>query len=169
MPHANILELTIEKSRLSYNELISIASNKKKGFTLTCRAKYEDLFKAIIACPFSFFISSDTDGSIINLEDAIDAIYGPMKTSIVTSDDPFERIYNKKGFKLALKIDETYDFKFQLKNFFTPFVNPAWSLNSKSLIDTILELDKKLVRMCLLDFKILKRWIENYKLVHFNE
>ena len=92
-----------------------------------------------------------------------------MKTSIVTSDDPFERIYNKKGFKLALKIDETYDFKFQLKNFFTPFVNPAWSLNSKSLIEVLLELDNNLVCMCLLDLKTLKRWIDNYKLVLFRE
>ena len=87
--------------------MISIASSKKKGFTLTCRAKYEDLVKAILACPFSFFISDDTDGSIITIEDALDAIYGPMKTSYVKIEDAFERVYNKKGYRLALIIDNS--------------------------------------------------------------
>lgn len=145
--------------------MISITSSKKKGFTLTCKATYEDLVKAIIACPSSFLISNNSSGSIITLEDAIDAIYGPMKTSFVTSEDPLERVYNKKGFKLALTIDDTNAFKLQLKNFFTPFINSAWHLNSKYLIDVLLELDNNFFRMCLTDFKALKRLIDNYKLV----
>ena len=84
--------------------MISIASSKKKGFTLTCRAIYEDLVKAIIACPFSFFISNNSKKSIITIEDALDAIYGPVKTSFVLSEDEFERVYNKKGYRLALRI-----------------------------------------------------------------
>ena len=77
----------MEYNALSSDELISIANTKKKGFTLTCRAKYEDLVKAILACPFSFFISSNSKKSIITFEDALDAIYGSLKTSIVKSED----------------------------------------------------------------------------------
>ena len=86
--------------------MISIASSKKKGFTLTCRAIYEDLVKAIIACPSSFFISNNRE-YLITIEDALDAIYGPMKTSFLISEDPFERVYNKKGYRLSLLINNS--------------------------------------------------------------
>ena len=69
--------------------MISIASSKKKGITLTCCAKYEDVVKAIHSFPSSFFISRNTYESIITIEDALDAIYGPMKTSFVKSEDAF--------------------------------------------------------------------------------
>ena len=59
--------------------MISIASNKKKGFTLTCGATLEDVVKSILACPSSFFISTNYSKSIITFEDALNAIYGPMK------------------------------------------------------------------------------------------
>ena len=94
--------------------MISIASSKKKGFTLTCRAIYEDLVKAIIACPFSFFISNNSKKSIITIEDALDAIHGPVKTSFVKSEDEFERVYNKKGYRLAIRIDNSPAFKLTL-------------------------------------------------------
>ena len=87
--------------------MISIASNKKKGFTFTCEASYEDVVKAIFACPSSFFFSRNFDGSIIIFEDAIEAIYGPMKTSFTKSDDPVERVYNKKGYRFARLIDNS--------------------------------------------------------------
>ena len=45
--------------------------------------------------------------SMITLEDALDAIYGPKKTSLVKSVDTFERVYNKKGLRLALRIDNS--------------------------------------------------------------
>ena len=62
----NLLELTVNDDRYrkerdanypcsSSDELISIASPKKKGFTLTSGANYEDIVKAIFACPSSFF------------------------------------------------------------------------------------------------------------------
>ena len=107
MPHSNLLELIFVRNICSSDEMISIASSKNKGFTLTCGAKYEDLVKAIIACPSSFFISNNSDGSIIRIEDALDAIYGPMKTSFVKSEDAFERVYNKKGYRLAIQIDNS--------------------------------------------------------------
>ena len=56
LPHSNLLELILVRNIYSSDEMISIASSKNKGFTLTCGAKYEDLVKAIIACPSSFFI-----------------------------------------------------------------------------------------------------------------
>ena len=87
--------------------MISIASSKKKRFTLTCGANYEDLVKTIIACPSSFFISNNSMNSIITLEDALDAIYGPKKTSLVKIEDTFERVYNKKGYRLAFIIDDS--------------------------------------------------------------
>ena len=88
MPHSNLVELTMKYPDLSSDELISIASSKKKGFTLTCEASYEDIVKAIIACPFSFFIPNNySDESIITIKDALDAIYGSLKTSIVKSED----------------------------------------------------------------------------------
>ena len=84
-----------------------------KGFTLTCDARLEDIVTAIKACPSSFFFkfSSFNDTSIITFEDALNAIYGPMKTSNVASEDPFERVYNKKGYNLALLIDNSPAFK----------------------------------------------------------
>ena len=62
----NLLELTVcddlDDKKLfknypcsSSDELISIASPKKKGFTLTSGASYENIVKAIFACPSSFF------------------------------------------------------------------------------------------------------------------
>ena len=52
LPHSNLVELTMRYNDLSFDdqrtyyfssdELISIASSKKKGFTLQCIAKYED-------------------------------------------------------------------------------------------------------------------------------
>ena len=107
MPHTNLLELTLVNNICSSDEMISIANSKNKGFTLTCGAKYEDLVKAVLACPSSFFISSNSKNSIITLEDALDAIHGPMKTSLVKSEDAFERVYNKKGYRLALIIDNS--------------------------------------------------------------
>ena len=97
--------------------MISIASSKKKGFTLTCEASYEDVVKAIIACPTSFFISRYNKNSLITLEDAINAIYGPMKTSFIKSDDPLERVYNKKVYRLAFLIDNRPEFKSKLFKF----------------------------------------------------
>ena len=104
MPHSNLVELKVN-IRLSSDEMISIASRKNKGFILKCVANYEDLVNAIIACPSSFFISNYWDESIITLEDALDAIYGPMKTSFVKSEDALERVYNKKGYRLSLIIN----------------------------------------------------------------
>ena len=114
MPHTNLLELTLVNNICSSDEMISIANSKNKGFTLTCRAKFEDLVKAIIACPSSFFISNNSDKSIITIEDALDAIYGPLKTSFVKSENEFERVYNKKGYRLALRIDNSPAFKLTL-------------------------------------------------------
>ena len=51
---------------------------------------------------------------MITLEDALDAIYGPKKTSLVKSEDAFERVYNKKGYKLALLINNSPAFKLTL-------------------------------------------------------
>ena len=113
LPHSNLVELTV-KICLSSDEMISIASSKKKGFTLTCSAKYEDVVKAIHSCPSTFFISNNSRLSVITLEDALDAIYGPMKTSFVKSEDQFERVYNKKGYRLVLRIDNSPDFKLTL-------------------------------------------------------
>ena len=64
----------------------------------------------------------------ITLEDALDAIYGPMKTSFVKSDDPFELIYNKKGYKLALLIDNSPAFKFTIEKFILSTINNSFSL-----------------------------------------
>ena len=81
MPHSNLLELAVRDFNNIYSsaELISIASNKKKGFILTCGARLEDVVKAIHACPSSFFILTTSKNSIITFEDALKAIYGPMK------------------------------------------------------------------------------------------
>ena len=97
--------------------MITIASSKKKGFTLDCNACYEDLVKAILTCPSKFFISNYSFKSIITFEDAFDAIYGPMKISFVNSDDSFERVYNKKGYRLSLLIDNSPAFKLSLDKF----------------------------------------------------
>ena len=105
----------MERIYFSSDELISIASSKKKGFTLKIRGKYKDLVKAILACPTSIFISSNTKKSIITIEDALDAIYGPVKTSFVKSEDEFERVYNKKGYRLALRIHNSPAFKLTLR------------------------------------------------------
>ena len=94
--------------------MITIALNKKKGFTLDCGACYEDLVKAIFTCPSKIFISKNYKKSLITFEDAFDAIHGPMKISFVKSDDRFARVYNKKGFKLALIIDDSPAFKLAL-------------------------------------------------------
>ena len=90
LPHSNLLEITFfpfyrlggnyrGNYKFSSAELISIASNKKKGFTLSCSTRLEDIVKAVHACPSSFFISRTSDESIITLEDALNAIYAPMK------------------------------------------------------------------------------------------
>ena len=116
MPHSKLLELTVYNSyyRFSSDELISIVSSKRKGFTLACGARYEDVVKAILAYPSSFLISNNSDWSKITFRDAFDAIYGSMNNSIVKSEDPFERVYNKKGYRLALLIDNSPDFKLTL-------------------------------------------------------
>ena len=49
-----------------------------------------------------------------------------MQTSYVKSDDPLERVINKKGYKLALKNDKSPAFKLALDNFLTTFLNSAW-------------------------------------------
>ena len=91
-------------------------ANKNKGFTLICNVKHhEDAVRAILACPSSVFIfDQSTDSYLISYEDAINATYGPMKTTYVKSDDPLERVYNKKGFKFASSIDNTPAFKVAL-------------------------------------------------------
>jgi hypothetical protein len=48
--------------------------------------------------------------SIITIEDALEAIYRPLKTSFIKSEDPLERVYNKKGYRLALLIDNSLAF-----------------------------------------------------------
>ena len=90
---------------------------------MNCYANYEDGIKAIQSCPNSFFVNYG--GGVISKEDAIDAIYAPMKTSYVKSDNPITRVYNKKGFKLALTIDNSPAFKLALKEF-TKISNPSW-------------------------------------------
>ena len=118
MPHLTLDELTISGhcSNLccSAEDLISLVRNKKKGFTLICNAKYEDGVKAMLACPSSVFLFKSTYFSLISFEDAINAIYEPMKTIYVKSFDPLERVYNKKGYKLALSSDNTPTFKLAL-------------------------------------------------------
>ena len=47
-----------------------------------------------------------------------------MKTSYVESDNPINRIYNKKGYKLALTIDNSPAFKLALKEFNK--ISTAW-------------------------------------------
>ena len=42
-----------------------------------------------------------------------------MKTSYVKSDNRMRRVYNKKGYKLALLIDDSPAFKFTLEKFIT--------------------------------------------------
>ena len=80
MHHSNLLELKFNYNNIySSDELISIASNKKKGFILTCGARLEDVVKAINAFPSCFFILTISKNSIITFEDALNAIYGPMK------------------------------------------------------------------------------------------
>ena len=65
---------------------------------------------------------------IITIKDALDALYGPMKTSFVKSDDPFELVYNKKGYKLALLIDNSPAFKFTIEKFILSTINNSFSL-----------------------------------------
>ena len=80
MHHSNLLELKFNYNNIySSDELISIASNKKKGFILTCGARLEDVVKAVHAYPSSFFISNNSYDSMISIEDALNAIYAPMK------------------------------------------------------------------------------------------
>ena len=55
--------------------------------------------------------------SIITFKDAFDAIHGPIKISFIKSDDSFERVYNKKGYRLSLLIDNSPAFKLSLDNF----------------------------------------------------
>ena len=78
MPHSNLLELKVTEY-YSSDKMISIASNKKKGFTLSCGASLEDVVKSILACPSCFFISNNSYDSMISIEDALNAIYAPMK------------------------------------------------------------------------------------------
>ena len=40
-----------------------------------------------------------------------------MKISFVNSDDSFERVYNKKGYRLSLLIDNSPAFKLSLDKF----------------------------------------------------
>ena len=63
---------------------------------------------------------------MITSEDAINAIYSPIKTSYVNSDDPMQRIYNKKGFRLALLDDNSSAFKLALDKFINVIVKSAW-------------------------------------------
>ena len=64
--------------------------------------------------------------SLITSEDAINAIYSPIKTSYVNSNDPVQRIYNKKGFRLALLDDNSSACKLALEKFFNAIVKSAW-------------------------------------------
>ena len=86
------------------------------------------------------------------------AIYSPKRTSYVKSDDPLERVYNKKGYRLALINDNSPDFKMALDKFISTLFNSAWE--DKSQMKRVLELDNSLVQMCSLDVKILKRWMK---------
>ena len=82
-----------------------------------------------------------------------------MKTKFVKSDDPMERVYNKKGYRLALLIDNSPAFKFTLKNFMLSTI-PLELLEEKKLrIDYLLKLDNNLIRMFLTDFKIFQKWL----------
>ena len=63
---------------------------------------------------------------MITSEDAINAIYSPIKTSYVNSDDPMQRIYNKKGFRLALLDDNSSAFKLAFEKFINVIVKSAW-------------------------------------------
>ena len=61
---------------------------------------------------------------MITCEEAIDFIYAPVKNiSCLNSDDPLERVYNKKGYKLALNIDDSPAFRLALENFITATMN----------------------------------------------
>ena len=90
-----------------------------------------------------------------------------MKISFVNSDDRFERVYNKKGYRLSLLIDNSPGFKLSLDNFISSTFRQDILEMYRKEIDYLLGLDKTLIRMCLLDFKILERWMNNNNVKDF--
>ena len=84
------------------------------------------------------------------------AIYSPKRTSYVKSDDPLERVYNKKGYRLAFLIDNRPEFKSKLFKFISSTFKRE--LLFECHIDWLLNLDNTLIHMFLTDFKILQRW-----------